>query len=58
MNFYDLSRELNVKIEDLYEIYRILFQNVRVYNYTVNLTKREIEQIKNYCLKTNFQRRI
>ena len=48
MNFYDLSGKLKMEVIDLYYVYKILFPNVKVYSYTVNLTKKEVEEIKKY----------
>jgi hypothetical protein len=45
MNFYQLSVKLNIDIETVFKKYQELFPNVRIFDYTVGLTEKEIKKL-------------
>lgn len=43
MNFYELSGELNIEVKFLFERYKELFPNIKIYDYNCGLLRNEIE---------------
>jgi hypothetical protein len=53
MNFYELSRQLLINVNDLYKRYVELFPQVNIFDYTVGLTTNEINILRNEIKETN-----
>jgi hypothetical protein len=45
MNFYQLSGKLNIDTNTLLKKYQELFPSVKIYDFTVGLTAKEIEKL-------------
>jgi hypothetical protein len=45
MNFYQLSAKLNIDTETLFKKYQELFPGVKIFDYTVGLTPKEIKKL-------------
>lgn len=51
MNFYELSSETKIDVEILFKKYNELYPYIKLYDYSVGLTKNEIELLKTSILK-------
>jgi hypothetical protein len=45
MNFYQLSTKLKIGVEIVFKKHQELFPDVKVFDYTVGLTEKEIEKL-------------